>query len=159
MPNTLLYIQFCISSFGKSQTVYICANHSLYLKSENGFQIMGYLKSENGFQISDIGKKNVYANHSPYLKSENGFQIRDVLITCSGHHILDVRDVTEVHQLIAGYDCIFWRIVVHPICMGRSKNTGDSGVTSLGYINVYLELDPPTKCHHLVELWEHFLQL
>ena len=46
-----------------------------------------------------------------------------------------------------------------PMCMGRGRNTGDSDVTAHEYIGVYLELDLPTKWHHLVELWENLLLL
>ena len=42
--------------------------------------------------------------------------------------------------------------MVGPIYMGRGRSTGNSAVTDHGYIGVYLELDPPTKHYHLVEL-------
>ena len=43
--------------------------------------------------------------------------------------------------------------------MGRDRNTGNVVVTAHEHINVYLELNLPTKCHHLVELWENLLLL
>ena len=43
--------------------------------------------------------------------------------------------------------------------MGRGRNTGNLIVTAHVYIYVSLELDLPTKHHHLVKLWENFLQL
>ena len=51
------------------------------------------------------------------------------------------------------------RNVAGPICMGKGRNTGNAAVTAHGYIGVYLELDLPTKWHHLVELWENLLLL
>ena len=49
--------------------------------------------------------------------------------------------------------------MVGPICMGRGRKTGNAAVIAHEYIGVYLELNLPTKWHHLVELWENLLWL
>ena len=43
--------------------------------------------------------------------------------------------------------------------MGMDSDTGGLAEMCHGYTIVCLGFDLPTKCHHLVELWENFLQL
>ena len=43
--------------------------------------------------------------------------------------------------------------------MGMDSDTGALVEMHHGYTIVCLEFDLPTKHHHLVELWENFLQL